>query len=227
MLYSSFTDKKSEFFSSKKRLHKCRHLWFLTKNQHNIRAFLVAQTAKNPLAMWETWVQFLGWEDPLRRAWQPAPVFLPGESLWTVEPGGLQSSKELDVTEWLNIQIILPQIKIFKWWMILKKIKIPMDLDGSWKDNREHNDNCFIRRKKKKNLWECYLWVNTNFAQISAHYILHFYKSKWQEIKPIYFFTQISGKLTEPVWIHTSRTWKKNMVKKSESHSVVSDSWIL
>ena len=25
-----------------------------------------------------------------RRAWQPTPVFLPGESLWTEEPGGLQ-----------------------------------------------------------------------------------------------------------------------------------------
>ena len=27
---------------------------------------------------------------PWRRAWQPTPVFLPGESLWTEEPGGLQ-----------------------------------------------------------------------------------------------------------------------------------------
>ena len=26
---------------------------------------LVIQTAKNPPAMWETWVQSLGWEDPL------------------------------------------------------------------------------------------------------------------------------------------------------------------
>ena len=25
-------------------------------------------------------VQSLGWEDPLERAWQPTPVFLPGES---------------------------------------------------------------------------------------------------------------------------------------------------
>ena len=25
------------------------------------------------------------------RAWQPTPVFLPGESLWTEEPGGLKS----------------------------------------------------------------------------------------------------------------------------------------
>ena len=28
---------------------------------------------------------------PGRRAWQPTPVFLPGESPWTEEPGGLQS----------------------------------------------------------------------------------------------------------------------------------------
>ena len=27
--------------------------------------------AKNLPAMRETWVQNLGWEDPLRRAWQP------------------------------------------------------------------------------------------------------------------------------------------------------------
>ena len=30
-----------------------------------IGASLVAQLVKNPLAMWETWVQSLGWEDPL------------------------------------------------------------------------------------------------------------------------------------------------------------------
>ena len=28
---------------------------------------------------------------PWRRAWQPTPVFLPEESPWTEEPGGLQS----------------------------------------------------------------------------------------------------------------------------------------
>ena len=29
-------------------------------------ASLVAQMVKNPPAMWETWVQSLGWEDPLK-----------------------------------------------------------------------------------------------------------------------------------------------------------------
>ena len=28
-------------------------------------ALLMAQTVKNPPAMWETWVRFLGWEDSL------------------------------------------------------------------------------------------------------------------------------------------------------------------
>ena len=30
-------------------------------------ASLVAQLVKNPLVMWETWVQSLGWEDPLEK----------------------------------------------------------------------------------------------------------------------------------------------------------------
>ena len=30
-------------------------------------AFLVAQLVKNLPAMWETWVQSLGWEDPLEK----------------------------------------------------------------------------------------------------------------------------------------------------------------
>ena len=33
------------------------------------------------------WVEKVPW----RRAWQSTPVFLPGESLWTEEPDGLQS----------------------------------------------------------------------------------------------------------------------------------------
>ena len=30
-------------------------------------ASLVVQLVKNPPAMWETWVQSLGWEDPLEK----------------------------------------------------------------------------------------------------------------------------------------------------------------
>ena len=31
-------------------------------------ASLVAQTVKNPPVMWETWVQSLGWDDPLEES---------------------------------------------------------------------------------------------------------------------------------------------------------------
>ena len=41
--------------------------------------FLVAQMRKNLPAMWETWVQVLGLEDPWQWEWLPMPVFLPGE----------------------------------------------------------------------------------------------------------------------------------------------------
>ena len=51
----------------------------------------VAQMVKNPPAMRETWVQSWIGKISWRRAWQPTPVFLPGESPWTEEPGGLRS----------------------------------------------------------------------------------------------------------------------------------------
>ena len=43
-------------------------------------AFLVAQTVKNPPAMRETWVDLWVGKIPCRRAWQPTPVFLTGQS---------------------------------------------------------------------------------------------------------------------------------------------------
>ena len=43
------------------------------------KASLVAQLVKKPPAMWETWVQSLGWEDPLEKGKLSTPVFWPGE----------------------------------------------------------------------------------------------------------------------------------------------------
>ena len=42
-------------------------------------------------AMWETWVQSLGWEGPLEEGMAVHSSILPGESPRTEEPGGLQS----------------------------------------------------------------------------------------------------------------------------------------
>ena len=54
-------------------------------------ASLVAQTVKNMFAMWETCVQFLGWEDPLEEEMATHSSVLARKILWTEDPGGLQS----------------------------------------------------------------------------------------------------------------------------------------
>ena len=46
---------------------------------------------KNLPAMQETWFDPSVGKVPWRREWQPTPVFLPGKSPWTEQPGWLQS----------------------------------------------------------------------------------------------------------------------------------------
>ena len=52
-------------------------------------ASLVAQTVKNPPAMWETWVRSLGWEDPLQKGMATHSSILAWRILWTEEPSRL------------------------------------------------------------------------------------------------------------------------------------------
>ena len=47
-------------------------------------ASLVAQLVKNPPAMWETWVQSLGWEDPLEKGKATHSSFLAWRIPWIV-----------------------------------------------------------------------------------------------------------------------------------------------
>ena len=52
---------------------------------------LVAQKVKRPPTMWETRVQFLGWEDLLEKEMATQSSTLAWEMPWTEESGGLQS----------------------------------------------------------------------------------------------------------------------------------------
>ena len=63
-------------------------------------ASLGAQFVKNPPAMWETWVQSLGWENPRRRERLPTPVLWPREFHGLYSPWG---RKESDTTEQLSL----------------------------------------------------------------------------------------------------------------------------
>ena len=55
------------------------------------RASLVAQSVKNLPATQETWVRFLGWEDPLEKKMAIHSSILAWEIPRTEEPGRLQS----------------------------------------------------------------------------------------------------------------------------------------
>jgi len=67
----------------------------------DIWASLVAQMVRNLPAMQETWVQSLGWEDPLERGMATHSDVLVWRIPWTEDPGKLQfvGCKELDTTE--------------------------------------------------------------------------------------------------------------------------------
>ena len=56
-----------------------------------IKASLVAQLVKNLPAMLETWVQSLGWEDPLEKGTATHSSILAWRIPRTKEPGGLQA----------------------------------------------------------------------------------------------------------------------------------------
>ena len=60
----------------------------------------MAQMIKNQPIMWETWVRFLDWEDPLEKETATHSSILAWRIPWTAEPGGLQSmvSQESDTT---------------------------------------------------------------------------------------------------------------------------------
>ena len=68
-------------------------LWFGATIRSYYRAFLVAQLVKNPPAMQETLVPFLGQEDPLEKGMATHSSILAWKIPWTEEPGRLQSMR--------------------------------------------------------------------------------------------------------------------------------------
>ena len=62
---------------------------------------LLQETIKTLLAMQETWVQSLGWEDPLEKVMATQSSILAWEMPWTEEPDGLvhRDRSELDISE--------------------------------------------------------------------------------------------------------------------------------
>ena len=59
----------------------------------------MAQLVKNPLAMQETWVQSLVWEDPMEKGMSTHSSILAWRIPWREEPGGLHPWGHKESTE--------------------------------------------------------------------------------------------------------------------------------
>ena len=70
------------------------------------RASLVVQSVKNLPAVWGTWVQSLGREDPLEKGMATHSSILAWRIPWTEKPGGI--SKKSDTIERLTLWIQCP-----------------------------------------------------------------------------------------------------------------------
>ena len=55
----------------------------------SIESFPGGSDSKNLPAMWETWIQSLGWEDSLEKGMATHSSILAWRILWTEEPGRL------------------------------------------------------------------------------------------------------------------------------------------
>ena len=77
---------------------------------------IVAQLVKNPPAMWETWVQSLGWEDLLEKEKATHSSILAWRIPWLYSPWG---HKESDTTEQLSHYIIVKTVN-FMCYVILQ-----------------------------------------------------------------------------------------------------------
>ena len=79
----------------------------------------MAQRVKCLPTMWETWVRYLGWEDPLEKEMETHSNTLAWKIPWTEKPGRLQSMEsQRDMTERLHIHsfhlhLMITLIKLF------------------------------------------------------------------------------------------------------------------
>ena len=91
---------ESEKVGLKPNIHKTKIMPSGPMTSWQIGDFPMAQVVKNPPAMQETQVQFLGWEDPLEKEMATHSSTVAWKISWMEEHGRLQSmgSQESDTT---------------------------------------------------------------------------------------------------------------------------------
>ena len=96
LTFTNFSKYADNYFHYSSHVFPCSHISslmniYLVPSFH-ILASLVAQRLKHLPAMWETWVQSLGQEDPLEKEMATHSSILAWRIPWMEEPGGLEST---------------------------------------------------------------------------------------------------------------------------------------
>ena len=108
LLNINISKKSSSTYDWKKQVNIIYHKWQATSfpgvTSHKEPVCQSRSYKRSWLLIWS-----LGWEYPLGRAWQPSPVFSPGESPGQRYLAGCSSQvpKESDRTEWLTFTCAL------------------------------------------------------------------------------------------------------------------------
>ena len=94
-------------------------------------ASLVAQVVKNPPAMWETWLQPLGWEDPLEKGKATSSSILAWRIPWTIQSqtqlinfhhsvSKWQLKKKKKTLPWIHRKLGLTDTEDLRWCLFLQ-----------------------------------------------------------------------------------------------------------
>ena len=124
-----------------------------------LRASLLAQRLKCLPAVWETWVQSLGQEDPLEKEMATHSSILAWRTPWMEELGGLQSTgrKESDTTERLHFHFLC-QMRMVG----LRLVSFALKKESSWRRKWQPTP-VFLPRESQvqRSLVGCRLWGRT------------------------------------------------------------------
>ena len=142
-------------------------------------ASLLAQLVKNPPAMWEIWVPFLGWEDPLEKGKATHSSIL----IWRISPWG---HKESDTTDQLSL-VCLKFIFMSIYLCICEQVK------EDWKKGRRKEErkwkqdwsNIFFQGSEVKVAQSCLILCDPlyhNLPGSSVHGILQARILEWVAI---------------------------------------------
>ena len=128
---------------------------------------------KNLPTMQETWVQSLGWEDPLEWAWQPTLSILAWRIPWTEQSGGLESMGSQRVGHDWATNVLTEFYDVLKlhdvFYDELKRWEYQTTLPASWETYMQ------VKKQQLELTWNNGLVQNWERLYILSPYLFNLY----------------------------------------------------